>query len=133
MSSQETAQKASVPSLFHPGLPHTCLWSSDPRLCYKGNEQMNLNDVKAAAWCLFYKEAERLKGRAWTGAQPLSSVLTRSNPGGHRAPQRSGTTPLCSSLTAKTRRGTWHARDFFLLLLFVVHGTLVRDRNFTPS
>lgn len=66
-------EKASVPSLLHPErLLHIFLWSSDPRLFSKGNEQMGLTDLKAAAWCLFNKEAQRLE----TEAQALPEYNT---------------------------------------------------------
>lgn len=85
--------------LFHPeGLFHIFLRSSDPRLFSKGNKQMGVNDLKAAVWCLFNKVAERLEVGAGTVHSPCLST-TPSSPGGHRAPQRSGITSLCSSPT----------------------------------
>lgn len=61
---RETAEKASVPSLLHTGGPTDIfLWSSDPAPFSKGNERMWLSDLKAIMWSLFYKGAERLKGR----------------------------------------------------------------------
>lgn len=92
---RQTAEKASVPSLLHPeGLLHIFLWSSDPRLVSKGNEQMGLNDLKAAVCCLFNKATERLEVRAGTEAQPLPEYNTQQSRGTQSPPREVGS-PVC--------------------------------------
>ena len=56
---RQTAGKASAPCAFHSeGLIHISLWPPDPQLVSEGNEQLGLNDLKAAMWCFLSMGAE---------------------------------------------------------------------------
>lgn len=124
---RQTAGKASAPCAFHSeGLIHISLWPSDPQLVRERNEQLGLNDLKAAMWCFLSMGAESWRaGPSEKCTAPLPAYQHPAVLGVPEPPREVGPPHRALAKTgdwqpnrAKMERGTWHINCFFFLLLF---------------
>lgn len=100
---RQTAEEASVPSLFCPeGLLRIFLWPSDPRLLSNGNKQMWLNNGRALVWRHFCEGAERLKGKAGSAVHSPLPACQHPAALGDTEPPREGGPPSVVWLRQKT-------------------------------